>query len=232
MERGCALQNHPQVVQLLSVEKIYQSGPIRVPAVRGIDLEVKRGEFVALAGPSGCGKSTLLNLMGCLDRPTKGKVLLEGRDVTTLSDEELAHVRNRKVGFIFQMYNLLPSMDVRRNVELPLAYARVPEAERKARVKKVLEEVHLSDRARHRPTELSGGERQRVAIARALVVEPLLLLADEPTGNLDSASGKEIMEIFRALNRKGATIFLVSHDPDVASYAGRVFRMRDGKLIV
>jgi len=225
------LQNHPQAVRLLGVEKVYESGDIRVPALRGVDLEVERGEFLALTGPSGCGKSTLLSLVGCLDRPTKGKVLLDQRDVTTLSDEELAHLRNRKVGFVFQMFNLLPSMDVSGNVELPLIYAHIPERERKNRVEKILDDLHLSERARHRPTQLSGGERQRVAIARALVVEPLLLLADEPTGNLDSASGKEIMELFRVLNRKGVTIFLVSHDPDVASYAGRVLKMRDGRLM-
>jgi len=225
------LQNHPQAVRLLDVEKVYESGDIRVPALRGVDLEVERGEFLALTGPSGCGKSTLLSLVGCLDRPTKGKVLLDQRDVTTLSDEELAHLRNRKVGFVFQMFNLLPSMDVSGNVELPLIYAHIPERERKNRVEKILDDLHLSERARHRPTQLSGGERQRVAIARALVVEPLLLLADEPTGNLDSASGKEIMELFRVLNRKGVTIFLVSHDPDVASYAGRVLKMRDGRLM-
>jgi len=225
------LQNHPQAVRLLGVEKVYESGDIRVPALRGVDLEVERGEFLALTGPSGCGKSTLLSLVGCLDRPTKGKVLLEQRDVTTLSDEELAHLRNRKVGFVFQMFNLLPSMDVSGNVELPLIYAHIPERERKNRVEKILDDLHLSERARHRPTQLSGGERQRVAIARALVVEPLLLLADEPTGNLDSASGKEIMELFRVLNRRGVTIFLVSHDPDVASCARRVLKMRDGRLM-
>ena len=225
------MEEDTPVVELLDVEKVYASGPIRVKALRALNLTVKKGEFVVLTGPSGCGKSTLLNLMGCLDLPTGGKVLIDGVDVTTLSDPQLAAIRNRRIGFVFQMYNLLPGMNAQRNVELPLVYAGTTAKERKGRVREVLAEVRLEFRAHHRPSELSGGERQRVAIARALVTAPSLLLADEPTGNLDTVTGTEIMDVFKVLSGKGVTIFLVSHNPDIETYATRVIRMRDGRLI-
>jgi len=219
------------VIEVSGLAKEYRMGKVKVQALRGIDLIIPRGQFVAVMGPSGSGKSTLMNILGCLDRPTDGRYLLDGQDVSRKSDNELAEVRNRSVGFIFQTFNLLARADAVSNVELPLIYRGTPSRERRERARKALEAVGLLDRARHRPNELSGGEQQRVAIARALAVEPKVILADEPTGNLDSRSGEEIMAIFQEMHERGITIVLVTHDPDIARHADRVVSLRDGKLV-
>lgn len=221
----------PEIVRLENVSRIYSVGSSEVRALDDVTLHIHAGDFVALMGPSGSGKSTLLNVIGCLDRPTSGRYVLEGEPVQSLSEERLADVRRRTMAFIFQAYHLVPRMTAERNVELPLILSGVEPSERRERARAALESVGLAGRARHRPDQLSGGERQRVAIARAMVTRPRLLLADEPTGNLDSRTGGEIVAILESLNAAGLTIALVTHDPGVACHARRLLRMRDGKLL-
>lgn len=218
------------IIRTEGIRKDYQLGSEVVRAVRGVDLEIRRGEFVALMGPSGSGKSTFMNLIGCLDTPTAGKYWLHGKLVSELSDDQLARVRNREIGFVFQSFNLLPRATALQNVELPLVYAGVASKERRRRAQEKLELVGLGDRMDHKPPEMSGGQRQRVAIARALVNEPAILLADEPTGNLDSATGEEIMHALSKLNEEGQTIVLVTHEHDIAEYAKRQVHLRDGEI--
>jgi len=215
-------------VELRGVTKTYDMGSVQVHALRGVDLTIPDNEYVAIMGPSGSGKSTMMNLIGCLDVATTGAYRLDGRDVSGLGPDELADVRNQKIGFVFQTFNLIPRSDVFRNVELPLVYAGVRPAERRRRVEAAIEAVGLADRADHRPNELSGGQRQRVAVARALVNQPSILLADEPTGNLDSKTGEDILALFDELHAAGNTIVLVTHEDEVASRAGRIVRLRDG----
>ena len=216
------------VIHTAGLSKYYILGAETVRAVRRVDMEVRRGEFVAIMGPSGSGKSTFMNLIGCLDTPTDGSYWLNGREVSELSDDQLARVRNRDIGFVFQTFNLLPRASSLHNVELPLIYAGVSARERRKRAEEKLERVGLGDRMNHKPPELSGGQRQRVAIARALVNDPALLLADEPTGNLDSQTSREIVEILVQLNQAGQTIILVTHEPDIASAASRQIHLNDG----
>ncbi|ACI19596.1 ABC transporter ATP-binding protein [Dictyoglomus thermophilum] len=217
---------------LENVVKIYKMDGVETVALNGVSLRVKRGEFIAIMGPSGSGKSTMMHLMGCLDRPTSGKIYFEGKDVSQLSDDELAEIRNKKIGFVFQSFYLLPRYDAIQNVELPLIYRGVPPKERKEKAKLMLERMGLGDRLHHRPTQLSGGQQQRVAIARALIVDPVVLLADEPTGNLDSKSSHEIMELISKLHKEeNLTIILVTHEIDIASYAEKIVRMQDGKIV-
>lgn len=222
--------NGAAVVQLIDVEKTYRSGEMEVRAVRGVSIEIQRGEFVALMGSSGSGKSTLMNMLGALDRPTGGRYLLDGIDVSGLSRDQLADIRNGKLGFVFQSFNLLPRTSARENVELPLLYGKHPLTNQQLREKadRVLAAVGLKGREDHHPSQLSGGQQQRVAIARALINDPEVLLADEPTGNLDSKTSIEIMGIFQRLNDQGITIIMVTHEPDIASYARRNVVMRDG----
>ena len=218
------------VVRLVDVAKTYRTGDVDVRAVRGVSLEIQRGEFVALMGASGSGKSTLMNILGCLDRPTSGRYLLDQADVSQLNRDQLADIRNRKLGFVFQSFNLLPRTSARENVELPLLYGdnRLTNSELKARADRVLAAVGLQGREDHHPSQLSGGQQQRVAIARALINEPEVILADEPTGNLDSRTSVEIMGIFQELNTHGITVIMVTHEADIASYARRNVVMRDG----
>jgi len=219
------------VIRLDNVYKTYDLGEIQVHALRGISMEVRSGEFIAVMGPSGSGKSTVMNILGCLDRPTKGHYYLDGVDVSQMTKTELARIRNRKLGFVFQQFNLLSRTSALENVELPTVYAGISPEEREQRARESLERVGLSDRAEHHPAQLSGGQQQRVAIARALVNRPAILLADEPTGNLDSRTSVEIMDILQTLNEKnGLTIVLVTHEHDIARYAKRTLEFRDGKL--
>ena len=221
------------IVALEGVWKVYRMGrrrKIEVEALRGVDLAVERGEFLAVMGPSGSGKSTLLHLMGCLDRPTKGRVLFEGQDVTRLRPSALARIRNRRVGFVFQSFNLFPALTALGNVELPMIFAGMPRAERIYRAQELLSRVGLGERAKHLPSELSGGEQQRVAIARALANSPDLLLADEPTGNLDTETGRGVLSLLSEANREGVTVAVVTHDPEVAEAAGRKLGLRDGRI--
>ena len=218
------------MIDLKNIYKIYQMGGSEVFALNDVSLHIDKKEFVSIIGPSGSGKSTLMNILGCLDVPTKGTYTLDGYDVGSKTDDELAEIRNEKIGFVFQGFNLLPKLSALENVELPLIYQGVSAKERKERAIKALESVGLGDRVDHRPTELSGGQQQRVAIARALVTNPPIILGDEPTGNLDSKSGKEVMQIFKELHKKGNTIILITHDSDVAAQAERVVRIQDGKL--
>lgn len=218
------------LIELRNIEKIYKVGTIEVPALRGITLTVDPNEYVAIMGPSGSGKSTLMNLIGCLDTPTAGTYMLEGEDVSQLSDNRLAGIRNRRIGFVFQTFNLLPRATGLYNVELPLVYAGKPVGMRRQKARETLKAVGLADRGHHRPNELSGGERQRVAIARALVNDPSLILADEPTGNLDSTTGEEIMGLFDIIHRQGNTIILITHEEYIARKAKRVIRLLDGLI--
>lgn len=218
-------------ISLTGVTKVYQMGDADVAALAGVNLTIQAGEFTAIMGPSGSGKSTLMNILGCLDRPSAGSYELDGQEVAGMSDDELAVTRNKKIGFVFQNFNLLPRISALQNVALPLVYANVKRKERDERAAAALAAVGLEQRLHHRPNELSGGQRQRVAIARALVNEPMMIMADEPTGNLDSKSGIEVMGIFSQLNSLGRTVILVTHEPDIAEYARRVIHVRDGLIV-
>jgi putative ABC transport system ATP-binding protein len=218
------------LIETRDLWKTYVMGSEEIHALRGVNINIDRGEYVAIMGPSGSGKSTLMNLIGCLDTPTKGSYLLNGKEVAAMNDDELARIRNEEIGFVFQTFNLLPRATALHNVELPLVYAGVSSKDRQERARGALEKVELLPRASHRPNELSGGQRQRVAIARALVNNPSILLADEPTGNLDSKTGVEIMAVFDRLHENGNTIVLVTHEPDIAAYAHRVIHIRDGQV--
>ncbi|HTI38021.1 MAG TPA: ABC transporter ATP-binding protein [Vicinamibacterales bacterium] len=218
------------MIETQDLWKTYVMGSEEIHALRGVNINIDRGEYVAIMGPSGSGKSTLMNLIGCLDTPTKGSYLLNGKEVAAMNDDELARIRNEEIGFVFQTFNLLPRATALHNVELPLVYAGVSSKDRQERARQALEKVELTSRASHRPNELSGGQRQRVAIARALVNDPSILLADEPTGNLDSKTGVEIMAVFDRLHKNGNTIVLVTHEADIAAYAHRVIHIRDGQV--
>jgi putative ABC transport system ATP-binding protein len=218
------------LIETVDLWKTYVMGTEEIHALRGVSIQIDRGEYVAIMGPSGSGKSTLMNLIGCLDTPTKGSYLLNGKQVSQMNDNELARIRNEEIGFVFQTFNLLPRATALHNVELPLVYAGVPAKDRQDRAKTALQKVELSERMTHRPNELSGGQRQRVAIARALVNNPSILLADEPTGNLDSKTGAEIMGLFERLHKAGNTIVLVTHEADVAAFAYRAIHIRDGQV--
>ncbi len=218
------------MITLEGITKVYLAGEVEVAALKGISLHIPEGEFVAIMGPSGSGKSTLMNLIGCLDQPSSGRYILDGYDVSALTDDQLAWIRNRKIGFVFQSYNLIPRASAVHNVEMPLIYAG-DNQQRRERAMAALESVGLLQRASHLPNELSGGQQQRVAVARALVTDPAILLADEPTGNLDSESSLEIMKLLRELNQHGRTIVLITHEPDIAAFAQRVVRLRDGVIV-
>lgn len=218
------------IIEARDIHKEYRMGTQTVHALRGVSFEIKKNEYVAIMGPSGSGKSTMMNIIGCLDTPSKGDYILNGHDVKNLTDNQLAEVRNREIGFVFQTFNLLPRSTALANVELPLIYSGIKASERRKRAVEVLEKVGLTDRMHHKPNELSGGQRQRVAVARALINNPSILLADEPTGNLDSKTGQEIMELFEELYAAGNTIILVTHEEEIAEHARRIVRLRDGLL--
>ena len=218
------------VIQMRDMAREYRMGTETVSALRGVSVAIRRNEYVAIMGPSGSGKSTLMNLIGCLDTPTRGEYRLNGQEVSRMSDDALARVRNREIGFVFQTFNLLPRATALQNVELPLVYAGLATRDRQARATEALARVGLQDRMSHRPNEMSGGQRQRVAIARALVNQPSILLADEPTGNLDSVTSEEIMRVFATLHAQGQTVVLVTHEPDIAAHADRVLLLKDGRL--
>jgi len=218
------------LITIRDLYRIYDVGSEKVHALNGVDLDIEQGDYVAIMGPSGSGKSTMMNILGCLDTPTKGTYTLKGQEVSSMTDDELARVRNQEIGFVFQTFNLLARADALHNVELPLVYAGMRHEDRKRRAREALELVGLGDRMKHKPNELSGGQRQRVAIARALVNKPSIILADEPTGNLDTATGEEIMVAFERIWKEGNTVILVTHEPDIAAHAHRVVRMRDGKI--
>lgn len=219
------------LLELKELYKIYIMGSVEVQALRGIDLTIEKGEFISIMGTSGSGKSTLMNIIGCLDRPTKGNYFLEGIDIKEKSEDELSFIRNQKIGFVFQSFNLIARTSAVKNVELPMIYAKMHANDRHERAKQLLEKVGLGDRIHHMPNELSGGQRQRVAIARALANEPPIMLADEPTGNLDSKSSIEIMEIFRNLNEEGKTVIIVTHERDIAEYTDRIVTFKDGQIV-
>ena len=220
------------LISLREITKTYRMGEVDIPALRGVAQEIEAGEFMAIMGPSGSGKTTLLNLLGCLDRPTSGQYLFEGEDISRRSEDELARIRNQKIGFVFQSFNLLSRTAAQENVEMPLLYGpRLPTREKQDRAKAMLERVGLGDRMHHHPSQLSGGQQQRVAIARALINQPQLILADEPTGNLDTRSSREIMAIFQELNAEGITVVMVTHEEDIARHAQRAIHMRDGVVI-
>ena len=219
------------VVKISEVKKTYFMGKVEVRALQGINLNVERGEFVSIMGPSGCGKSTLMHIVGCLDRPTSGDVDLDGVDIDVLDDNSLAEIRNKKVGFVFQTFNLLPKLNAMENVELPLIYAGMKLEQRRKKAAELLETVGLKERMFHKPSELSGGQSQRVAIARSLANDPSILLADEPTGNLDSKSGDEIIHLFTELNGRGITMIIVTHDQEIASHSKRIVRLKDGLVV-
>ncbi|VVB90338.1 putative ABC transporter ATP-binding protein [uncultured archaeon] len=219
------------VIELQDVWKIYRMGEFDVPALRGVNLSIRRGESVAITGPSGCGKSTMLNMIGCLDMPTSGKVLLEGRDISEFKGNELARIRGKKIGFIFQTFNLYPTLTALENIRLPMRIHEFSEKEVEETSNKLLNTVGLSERGTHFPAQLSGGQQQRVAVARALSTGPSILLADEPTGNLDTKAGGEVMEVFKRLNSEGLTIVMITHDPRIAGYAQRIVKMLDGKIV-
>jgi putative ABC transport system ATP-binding protein len=218
------------LIELRGLHRVYEVGEEKVHALNGVDLDIGPNEYVAIMGPSGSGKSTMMNVIGCLDTPSQGTYRLKGAEVSAMSDDELARVRNQEIGFVFQTFNLLPRADALHNVELPLVYAGLKHEERRRRAREALEMVGLADRMKHRPNELSGGQRQRVAIARALVNKPSIILADEPTGNLDTATGVEIMNSFERIWEAGNTVILVTHEADIAAHARRVVRMRDGRI--
>ena len=218
------------LISIRDLHRVYQVGTEEVHALNGVDLDIDQNEYVAIMGPSGSGKSTLMNLLGCLDSPTKGSYKLKDLEIGKMTDDELARIRNHEIGFVFQTFNLLARADALHNVELPLVYAGIKHEERRKRAREALELVGLGDRMKHKPNELSGGQRQRVAIARALVNKPSIILADEPTGNLDSATGEEIMTAFERIWEQGNTVILVTHEPDIAQHANRIVRMRDGKV--
>ena len=218
------------LIDIKNITKVYEMGEEKLYALMGVDLKIERNEYIAIMGPSGSGKSTLMNIIGCLDTPTSGDYILNGKDVHEMDDDELAEIRNREIGFVFQTFNLLPKSDALHNVELPLIYSGLSKHERIKRAEDSLANVGLGDRMKHKPNELSGGQRQRVAVARALVNNPSIILADEPTGNLDTKTGEEIMALFSDLNKKGNTIILVTHEEDIAKRANRVVKIRDGKI--
>jgi putative ABC transport system ATP-binding protein len=226
-----ALPRPREVIVVRKVVKTYALGEIEVHALRGVSLAIDRGDFVAIMGASGSGKSTLMNIIGCLDLPTTGRYLLDGVDVRGMGEDELADVRNRKIGFVFQSFNLIPRTSALANVELPMVYAGMPKKRRRQRAERALERVGLSDRVHHLPSELSGGQQQRVAVARAIATNPAIILADEPTGNLDSSATAEVMDVFSQLNAEGRTVVLITHENEVASHAKRIIRLRDGSVI-
>jgi len=218
------------MLEIKKVKKIYQMGKVKVEALRGVSFYIDKGEFVAIMGPSGSGKSTLMHIIGCLDQPTEGNFIIGGKDVSKLNDDRLAEIRNKRIGFVFQQYNLLSRTSILHNVEIPLIYAGLKSKQRRKLAMQALESVGLADRVKHKPNEISGGEKQRAAIARALVNDPLIILADEPTGNLDTKTGEEIMKIFYKLHQQGNTIIMVTHEAEVARHARRIIHLRDGLI--